>query len=76
MWVQSLHLEDSLEEGLATHSSILAWRMPQTEEPCGRWSTKFKESDVTEVTEHARTVLRPIELCYKAGDEEYSISVM
>ena len=30
--------EDLLEEGEATHSSILAWRMPQTEEPDGLWS--------------------------------------
>ena len=30
--VQSLHQEDSLEEGMATHSSILAWRIPWTEE--------------------------------------------
>ena len=32
-WVQSLGWEYSLEEGMATHSSILAWRLPQTEEP-------------------------------------------
>ena len=32
MWVQSLDCEDSLEEGMATHSSILAWRIPWTEE--------------------------------------------
>ena len=31
--VQSLGWEDSLEEGMATHSSILAWRIPWTEEP-------------------------------------------
>ena len=30
--VQSLHQEDSLEEGMATHSSILAWRIPWTED--------------------------------------------
>ena len=30
-------LEDSLEEGLATHSSILAWRIPWTEEPGELW---------------------------------------
>ena len=29
MWVQSLGQEDSLEEGMATHSSILAWRIPK-----------------------------------------------
>ena len=33
--VQSLGWEDPLEEGMATHCSILAWRMPWTEEPGG-----------------------------------------
>ena len=37
--VQSLGQEDSLEEGMATHSSILAWRIPWTEEPGGLQST-------------------------------------
>jgi len=32
-WVQSLGQEDLLEKGMATHSSILAWRIPWTEEP-------------------------------------------
>ena len=32
MWVQSLGQEDPLEKGTATHSSILAWRIPWTEE--------------------------------------------
>ena len=32
-WVQSLGREDPLEKGMATHSSILAWRIPRTEEP-------------------------------------------
>ena len=32
-WVQSLGWEDSLEEGMATHSIILAWRISWTEEP-------------------------------------------
>ena len=31
--VQSVGREDPLEKGMATHSSILAWRIPQTEEP-------------------------------------------
>ena len=34
-WVQSLGREDPLEEGTATHSSILAWEIPWTEEPGG-----------------------------------------
>ena len=32
-WVRSLDWEDALEKGMATHSSILAWRIPRTEEP-------------------------------------------
>ena len=32
-WVQSLSWEDPLEEDMTTHSSILAWRIPWTEEP-------------------------------------------
>ena len=35
MWVGPLDWEDPLEEGVATHSSILAWRIPWTEEPGG-----------------------------------------
>ena len=34
-WVQSLGWEDALVKGTATHSSILAWRIPWTEEPSG-----------------------------------------
>ena len=34
-WVLSLGQEDSLEKGMVTHSSILAWRIPRTEEPGG-----------------------------------------
>ena len=34
-WVRSLGLEDSLEKEMATHSSILAWRIPWTEGPGG-----------------------------------------
>ena len=34
-WVQSLGWEDLLENSMATHSSILAWRIPWTEEPGG-----------------------------------------
>ena len=37
--VPSLGREDSLEKGMAMHSSILAWKIPWTEEPCGLQST-------------------------------------
>ena len=42
--------EDPLEEEMATHSSILAWRIPWTEEPGGLQFIGLKESDTTEVT--------------------------
>ena len=48
-WVQSLGQEDPLENGMATHSSILGWRIPWTEEPGGLQSIGFcKESDTAE----------------------------
>ena len=40
MQVQSLGRENPLKEGMATHSSILAWRFPWTEEPGGLQSQK------------------------------------
>jgi len=40
MRVQSLGQEDPLEEGMATHSSILDWKIPWTEEPGGLQSTR------------------------------------
>ena len=47
-WVRSLGREDSLEMEMATHSSILAWRIPWMEEPGGLQSMGSKESDTTE----------------------------
>ena len=40
---------------MATHSSILAWRIPWTEESGGLWSMGGRESDMTEVTLHIVT---------------------
>ena len=45
-WVPSLGQEDALEEGMATHSSILAWEIPWIEEPGGLQSMG-SESDIT-----------------------------
>ena len=47
MQVRSLGREGSLEDGMATHSSILAWRIPWTEEPGGLQSVGSQESDTT-----------------------------
>ena len=47
-WVRSLGWEDDLEKEMATYSSILAWRIPWTDELGGLRSTGHKESDTTE----------------------------
>ena len=49
--VQPLSQEDPLEEGMSTHSIILAWRIPRTEEPGGLQSMG-SESGMTEAAEH------------------------
>ena len=41
-WVQFLGQEDPLEKGMATHSSILAWKIPWTEEPGGLLSMEVQ----------------------------------
>ena len=47
-WVQFLGLEDPLEKEMATHSSVLAWRISWTEEPDGLQSTGLQGLDITE----------------------------
>ena len=55
MQVQSMGQEDPLEKKMATHLSTLAWRIPWTKDP-GRYSPwGHKESDTTEVIQHACT---------------------
>ena len=55
-WIWSLVWEDPLEKGMATHSSILAWRLSWTEEPggscCSPWGCK--ESEMIEWLTHTR----------------------
>ena len=60
-WVRSLGWEDPLEKGMATHSSVLAWRIPWTEEPgwlqsvgsqrveC-HWTTKYSTAQFQEIS--------------------------
>ena len=47
-WVQSLGQEDLVEKEMAAYSSVLAWRIPRTEEPGGLQSWDYEESDSTE----------------------------
>ena len=50
MGVRSLGQEEPLEKEVATHSSILAWEIPWTEEPCGLQA--HTEPDLTDVSTH------------------------
>ena len=57
MWVQSLGWEDPLQEGMETHSSILAWRIPM--DRGAWWATvhRVTESDTTETYPQTHTSL-------------------
>ena len=56
MQVRSLGWENPLRESMATHySSILAWKIPRTEEPDWPQSIGLQRGDMTEVTQHTRT---------------------
>ena len=57
MWVLSLGWEDPMEEEMATHSSILAWRLPMD---IGVWWVmvhRVAKVDMTEATEYACTII-------------------
>ena len=45
-WVRSLGPEDPLEKEMATHSSILVWEIPWTEEPSGLQSTGLQKNQI------------------------------
>ena len=51
-WVQPLSRKDPMEKEMATHSRILAWRIPLTEEPVGLSPQGCKELDMTEQLTH------------------------
>ena len=66
-WVRFLGQEDPLEKGMATHSSILAWEIPQTEEPSGLQSTESQRVRYDLATEqqqqnHVRTAFLAISI--------------
>ena len=56
--IQSLGQEDPLEKGMATHSSILAWRIPRTGEPGGLQSMGLQRVDMTERLTQTDSVLQ------------------
>ena len=57
-WVRSLGQEDPLEEEMATHSTILVWRIPRTEEPGGLPSTGAQsQTQLKQLGTHASHVV-------------------
>ena len=58
-WVRSLGWEDPLEEGMATHSSILAWRIPRDRGAWGATVHGVAELDTTERLSHTHQVFMP-----------------
>ena len=60
--VRSLGREDPREEGMATHSSILAWRIPWTEEPGGRATVHRVAKSQTQLKQLSMHTRRSIEL--------------
>ena len=64
-WVRSLSQEDPLEKKMTTHSGILAWEIPWTDEPGGPQSTGHKELDTTEqlTLSHWLVAHYPVHVC-------------
>ena len=65
MWVRSRGWEDHLQKKMATHFSVLAWKIPWTEEPGGLYSPWGRQG--WDMTEHACTHLK-----YKPGYNIYA----
>ena len=68
-WVRSLGRADLLEEGVATHSSILAWRIPHTEEPGGLQSTGLQRVRHYWATKHSTQLLSNVLLVFALQHE-------
>ena len=64
-WIQSLSREDPLAEGMTTHSSILAWRIPWTEEPGELWFMESRRAgcDWSEWAQRKYFISPPQESC-------------
>ena len=69
-WVGSLGREDPLKEEMATHSSILAWKIPRTEEPVGYSSWGCKKLDITEQLTLSLTL---VEMPFPVWDDSLDI---
>ena len=74
MWVWSLHWEHPLEKGMATHPSILAWRIPGTEGPGGRqlWTHRVRHGWSDGARPSSKTCLHITQHCPQFTKAEFS----
>ena len=72
-WVQFLGWEDPLEKEMATHSSILAWRIPWTEEPGKLQSIGSQESDKSSQLKRENVRLNPPSPCPQQQRRRFSV---
>ena len=72
-WARSLGWEDPLEEGMATHSSILAWRIPWAEEPGGLQSMGSQRGGHDCVTKHG--TVSPHAIHFQASDKSHFLAL-
>ena len=69
IWVQPLGQEDPLEKGMATHSSILAWRIPWTEKPKNRTSKPLRQI----ISDQISPALTAVSVCWVAITEYHRL---
>ena len=72
MWVQSLGWKDPSEDGMATHSSVLAWRIPWTEEPGGLQSMGWQSRTWLSDSAHTQYLRKP-DLWLAPGNLAFSV---
>ena len=65
MWVRPLGQEDLLEEGIATHSSILAWRIPWTKKPVRLYSIGSQSNTRTQTIKKGSPLCSFMKVCFK-----------
>ena len=69
-WIRSLGWGDALEEGVAIHCSILAWRIPWTEGPGRLQSIGSQSVNVTEATELIELIQPEVRTCMRGEQQE------
>ena len=75
MWIQPLGWEDPLEHGMESHSTILIYKSPWTEEPGGLQSMGHRESDTTEHKDqdyHPHLIIRKAKVLFNPTTSHFN----